>query len=100
MRISVDHLAASEQVDCQEVKGIAMDGGVGLHGICKHLLAPQASCSGMFLLGGSTTGKVTLGGSPGGASALPGEDPVLYGTPGPWLWSMCPSLRQPAHGVA
>jgi hypothetical protein len=26
--------------------------------------------------------------------ALHRQDPVLYGTPGPWLWSVCPSLKE------
>ena len=26
--------------------------------------------------------------------ALHGQDPVLYGTPGLWLWSVCPSLKR------
>src|SRR4030095_4091431 len=44
MRIGVDHLATSERVDCEEIKDIAMYGGEGLRGECKHPLVPETSC--------------------------------------------------------
>jgi hypothetical protein len=60
MRIGVDHLATSERVDCEEIKDIAMYGGEGLRGECKHPRSQRRRACYMFLLGGSPTGNVTI----------------------------------------